>query len=67
MFNIAWGQDIGDDYEHITANISPLLEIATVAFFFTDNVATITDPESGTVLWQADGEPLDRRPPWAKA
>ncbi len=60
VFNIAWGGDIGDEYEHITSNISPNVEGASVDLFFTDEIARIVDPVSGAVLWEADGRPSVR-------
>jgi hypothetical protein len=59
VFNIAWGDDIGDDYEHLTSNISPGVPGAIVDLFFTDEVASVTDGE-GSVLWQSDGVPRVR-------
>ena len=57
VLNVAEGQDVGDDYEHITTNISPDIAGCTVDLFFTDEVARIVDPWSGDVLWKADGVP----------
>jgi hypothetical protein len=57
VFNIAWGEDIGDDYQHITANVSPEVDGAAVDLFFTDEVVRVTDPASGALLWEADGTP----------
>jgi len=57
VFNIAWGEDIGDDYEHVTTNISPDLNGGIIDLFFTDEVARVFDPESGAVLWESDGTP----------
>ena len=57
VFNIAWGQDIGDDYEHITSNISPDMNEADVDLFFTDEVASVIDPANGAILWKTDGSP----------
>ncbi|MCB5170125.1 hypothetical protein LG634_35655 [Streptomyces bambusae] len=50
VFNIAWGYDIGDEYAHVTTNISPAVEGTTVDFFLTKSVAAILDPASGAVL-----------------
>lgn len=33
IWNIAWGYNIGDEFAHITANISPMIENATIDFF----------------------------------
>ena len=55
MLNIAWGQDMGDDFEHLTSNISPSADGATIDLFFTDEVVRVVDPQSGYILWQTDG------------
>lgn len=56
-YNIAWGEDIGDDYEHLTTNISPAVDGTDADLFFTDEVAKILDPETRAVLWETDGTP----------
>jgi len=55
VFNIAWGDDLGDEFEHITTNISPSVDGAPIDLFFTDEVARVVDPVSGEILWRADG------------
>jgi hypothetical protein len=50
VFNIAWGYDIGDEYAHVTTNISPDVEGAAIDFFFTESVRAIVDPANGVVL-----------------
>ena len=60
VFNIAWGTDMADDFEHITSNISPTVGGATVDLFFTDEVIRIVDPDLGTILWESDGTPAAR-------
>jgi len=57
VFNIAWGDDLGDDFEHVTTNISPKRNGATVDIFFTDEVNDVVDPLSGKSLWKTDGIP----------
>ena len=51
VFNIAWGIDEGEDYEHLTTNISPDVEGASIDFFLTSEVRSVTAPESGQPLW----------------
>jgi hypothetical protein len=51
VFNVAWGKDEGEDYEHVTTNISPSIESQTVDLFLTSEVAGISVPESGELLW----------------
>jgi hypothetical protein len=63
VLNIAWGEDIGDDYEHITSNISPSADGRPFDLFFTDEIVRIMDPVSGAVLWETDGTPKVRVPP----
>jgi len=57
VFNLAWGKDIGDAFEHLTANISPGLDGAAADLFFTDEVVSVVDPETGRMLWETDGIP----------
>lgn len=52
VYNIAWGQDIGDAEYHVTTNISPSLDGATIDLFWTHEVLRIFDPMSGQVLLQ---------------
>jgi hypothetical protein len=49
--NIAWGYDIGDEFAHVTTNVSPAVEGASIDFFFTSEVRAVIDE---------DGLPLDR-------
>jgi hypothetical protein len=57
VFNIAWGEDLGDDFEHLTSNISPNLVGTAVDLFFTDEVVKVADPETGLMMWKTDGTP----------
>jgi hypothetical protein len=52
IFNIAWGYDIGDEFSHVTTNVSPHIGAAEIDFFFTEDVASVVDPETGVVLFQ---------------
>jgi len=49
--NIAWGYDEGDDWAHITSNISPAIEGAPIDFFSTRDVLRIDDSETGETLF----------------
>jgi len=49
--NVAWGYDMGDEYAHVTTNISPDVEEASIDVFFTNEVRAVLD---------SDGRPLDR-------
>lgn len=60
VFNIAWGEDVGDDFEHLTANISPSVGDNVIDLFYTDEVARLVEPTTLAVLWQTDGTPSVR-------
>ncbi|MCW2779763.1 MAG: hypothetical protein JWR35_212 [Marmoricola sp.] len=45
--NIAWGYDIGDEFAHVTTNISPAVDGASIDTFFTNDIESISDPTSG--------------------
>jgi len=51
VFDIAWGYDIGDQYAHVTSNVSPSVEGRSIDLFFTTEIEQIIDPESGTALF----------------
>lgn len=57
VLNIAWGEDMGDDYEHLTTNVSPSDEGESIDLFFTDEIVRVIGPESGAILWATDGIP----------
>jgi len=54
VFNIAWGRDMGAAWEHVTTNISPEVEGASLDFFMTDDVVRLEDPRTGETLWKKD-------------
>lgn len=60
VLNIAWGQDQGESYEHVSTNVSPEVPGASFDFFFTDEVSRVVDPATQEVLWEADGAPVVR-------
>ncbi|MEO6218282.1 MAG: hypothetical protein ABIO86_19800 [Sphingomonas sp.] len=51
---------MGDDFEHLTSNISPSVTGASVDLFFTDEVVTVSDPATDRVMWETDGIPTFR-------
>lgn len=51
VFNIAWGYDSGDEYSHVTTNMSPDVEGSEVDFFFTDDVDRVLERGMGTLLF----------------
>jgi hypothetical protein len=53
VFNIAWGYDIGDDFAHVTTNISPDPQAEhTIDFFFISDVRRLIDAETGASLFE---------------
>ncbi|MFF2149462.1 hypothetical protein [Kitasatospora sp. NPDC058190] len=50
VLNSACGYDIGDEYAHVTTNVSPFVEDGEIGFFFTSDVAVIADPSTGEIL-----------------
>src|SRR5262245_46529230 len=57
VVNIAWGYDLGDEFAHVTTNVSPDVEGQEIDFFFTSEVESLADTTSGEVLFS--GQPLD--------
>jgi hypothetical protein len=55
VMNIAWGYDDGDEWAHVTTNISPKIEEESIDFFFTSVVALVMDPATGSVLFRPTG------------
>ena len=51
VFNIAWGYDFGDQFAHVTTNISPGVDGEEPSFFFTNEIVEATG---------ADGRPHAR-------
>lgn len=56
VFNLAWGRDMGAAWEHVTTNISPDVEGASLDFFLTDDVVKLEDPRTGETLWEKDSK-----------
>ncbi len=50
---MVWGYDEGDSAAHVTTNISPPVDGATIDFFFTRDVCEIEDLESSQILFEA--------------
>ena len=53
VFNVCWGRDMGEDWEHVSANVSPSVEGASFDFFHTGDVAELVDPATNEVLWKS--------------
>lgn len=58
VFNIAWGYDIGDEWAHVTTNISPSSTGIPIDFFYTSDVALVIDPATDRIVYST----ADRRP-----
>nr|BAJ07054.1 putative integron gene cassette protein [uncultured bacterium] len=54
LWNIAWGYDMGDDFAHITTNISPGQPEQDMDFFYTHEIVKINDGESGICISSFD-------------
>lgn len=52
VLNIAWGYDSGDHYAHVTTNISPSAAGREPDFFFTNEVVSVEDADSGQLVWR---------------
>ena len=51
VFDIAWGRDMGVEFDHITTNISPgPSEEHAIDFFLTSEVVGVSDPSTGQSL-----------------
>ena len=51
VINIAWGCDLGDQYAHITTNISPSIEGEEIELFFTSEIHEIQDALDRRVIY----------------
>ena len=51
VHNVGWGYDTGDPYAHVSTNISPTVKGSSFDFFFTDEIARMTDP-AGQMLYE---------------
>lgn len=49
--DITWGFDMGDDFAHITTNISPLQVGVIPDFFFANEVTKLIDPDTGESIY----------------
>ncbi|MCW2924391.1 MAG: hypothetical protein JWM98_1795 [Thermoleophilia bacterium] len=49
VWNIAWGYDMGDEFAHVTTNISPQVEGAPVGFFRTSDVRDVLDDSGARI------------------
>jgi hypothetical protein len=54
VLNITYGRDLGEEFDHLDANVSPSEEGWPQEFFLASEVREITD-EDGTVLFRVTG------------
>ena len=52
VWNIAWGYDIGDDYAHITTNISPTVEGASIDVFYSYEIVRIINTDNDDTIYE---------------
>jgi hypothetical protein len=57
IFDVAWGRDMGDMWEHVTANCSPPVQGREVHFFHLSEVESLWDPETRTMLMEQTPAP----------
>ncbi|TAJ69956.1 MAG: hypothetical protein EPO51_20765 [Phenylobacterium sp.] len=50
VYDVAWGRDIGDLWEHVTANCSPGRDGQPIHFFHMSEVTQLVNPETGAIL-----------------
>lgn len=58
VWNIAWGYDLGEDFAHITTNISPEIQNSSNDFFYTNEIKRIEDRITGKSLFERE-KPLN--------
>lgn len=54
IWNIAWGYDIGDDFAHITTNISPEIKNSNIYYFNINEIQKIEDQTNGKTLYDRE-------------
>lgn len=50
IWNIAWGYDIGDEFAHITTNISPFINNTSIDFFYSPEIEKILTNENQEII-----------------
>lgn len=50
--NCAWGRDVGDDWEHLSLNISPAMRPTKFGLLSARDVVRVIDPASGDVIYR---------------
>lgn len=58
VLNVAWGRDTGEDFDHITTNVSPQPQgDHTIDFFLASEVLRISDAKTGEVFFSHETRP----------
>ena len=60
VFDVAWGRDAGDFWEHVTANSSPSVKGRPVHFIMMSDVEAAIDPTTREVLLKQVSRPGER-------
>lgn len=50
--DVAWGRDIDDEFDNVTANASPPTDQRQIHFFFTSEISAVVDPSTGETLFE---------------
>lgn len=58
VWNIAWGYDHGDEFAHITTNISPEITNCDIDYFCTNEIHKIEDRANGKTLYDREKNEL---------
>ena len=56
-FDVAWGRDLGDLWEHVITNCSPPQLGRDSDFFYVSDVVSIVDPDTRKVLMEQAPDP----------
>jgi hypothetical protein len=60
VHDIAWGRDVGDLWEHVSVNCSPLAADREFHFFFLSEVVSVSDTATGDLLFEQRPSPGER-------
>jgi hypothetical protein len=57
VYDVVWGRDLGDVWEHVTANASPPMPDREIETFWMSDVVSIVDPDTRRVLAEQTADP----------
>jgi hypothetical protein len=60
VFDVAWGRDAGDFWEHVTVNCSPNVKGRPIHFIMMSDVEAAIDPTTRQVHLKQDSRPGER-------